>query len=663
MFKRSGSDAAHIASCIGDFAIDLYVLCENGLLEGLGFNSSVFLNSELNAFMELERPCWRATRARLAELLTDGHANNALSGNEKLRKLALVPSAECEMQMPCTVGDYTDFYSSREHATNVGIMFRGKDNALQPNWLHLPVGYHGRSSSVVVSGTDVVRPSGQLAKNRENFKEGSNYGPCRLLDFELEMAIFLGGKENAMGETVDMSNAEDRIFGVVVMNDWSARDIQAWEYVPLGPFTAKNFATTVSPWIVSLDALEPYRCAPSSGDAQVDPVPLPYITDPDYSKGQYDVTLEIGIQGANDKSKSIVSTSNLKHMYWNFKQQLVHHSVSGCPMRAGDLLGTGTISGPAEDKLGSMLELSWRGSREIKLNNAESEEDSIRKFLKDGDVVSMVGYTADGLGPRIGFGDCLGKILPVGTKRSAADISGPSDPTFSLHSYWRSTCSWRVRVALAHHGFTYDYKPVDLAKLVGNTTPMSEFDGAYAAENSMEQVPLLTNNADGVKLTQSMAIIEYLEDLASSRSGGCQRLIPTDPVTKARAREIAELVNSGIQPLQNLSVLRQVKTATLVNGGDVDGKGFATACMHKGLAKLEALIIAAQSNGAGPYAAGTAAPTIADLCIVPQCYNAGRFGCDLNKEYPTLAAVNELCAKHPAFIAAAPEAQPDAPKP
>ena len=659
VFKRSADGAAHIATAIGDSVLDVFVLAEAGLMEGLGFNASVFLQPTLNAFMELERPSWRAARARLQELLTEGGANTALSGNAGLKAAALFSLKDAQMLLPCTVGDYTDFYSSREHATNVGIMFRGKDNALQPNWLHLPVGYHGRSSSVVVSGTDVVRPRGQLQINKENPKEGSKYGASNLMDFELEMACFLGGKENPMGEAIDMRNAEDRIFGVVVMNDWSARDIQAWEYVPLGPFTAKNFATTVSPWIVSLDALEPYRCAPSSGDAQTDPKPLEYIDDPDYSKGQYDVTLEVGIKGADDADASIVSTSNLKHMYWNFKQQLVHHAVSGCPMKAGDLLGTGTISGPAEDKLGSMLELSWRGAREVNLPKAATEAGKIRKFLRDGDVVTMCGYTSNGLGPRIGFGPCDGKLLPAGSKRSAEQALSDSLPSFTLHSYWRSTCSWRVRIALALHGFQYEYKAVDLSKLVGNTTPMSAFEAAYSAENSMEQVPQLSGN--GVKLTQSMAIIEYLEDVASTSNG--VRLIPRDAATKAAAREMAELINSGIQPLQNLAVLRQVKTAQCVGAdAETDGKGFATACMLRGLTKLEALLVQAAAKGTGPYAAGTMYPSLADVCIVPQVYNAERFGCDVAAKFPLMYKLNALCAAHPAFKAAHPDAQPDAPK-
>jgi fumarylacetoacetase len=306
--------------------------------------------------MALNRTAWRATRARLQDLLLSNSPNTALSGNKQLQAAALIPLSLVTMHLPCNIGDYTDFYSSRDHATNIGTLFRGKDNALQPNWLHLPVGYHGRASSVVVSGTDVVRPQGQLQKDATNDKAGSVLAPCKLMDFELEMAFFVGGEENPLGEPIKMEDADERIFGCVLMNDWSARDIQKWEYVPLGPFTAKNFATSISPWVLSMDALEPYRCASSSGTAQTDPVPLDYITDPSYSTGQYDVTLEIAIQGKDDDEKSIVSVSNLKHMYWNFKQQLVHHSVTGCNMRAGDLLATGTISGPDEGSMGSMLE-------------------------------------------------------------------------------------------------------------------------------------------------------------------------------------------------------------------------------------------------------------------------------------------------------------------
>lgn len=270
----------------------MYALQKHGIFNGLGFDSTVLCDSTMNRFMALTRPAWRATRNKLIDLLrVDGDVS--LRDNALLQREVIIPLERVTMHLPCTIGDYTDFYSSREHATNVGIMFRGVDNALQPNWLHLPVGYHGRSSSVVISGTDVTRPRGQLQADNEDPSKGSTFGPCRLLDFELEMAFYVGGPTNPLGRALTMQEAEDRIFGLVVMNDWSARDIQKWEYVPLGPFTAKNFCTSVSAWIVSLDALDPFRCSSSAGPAQIDPVPLPYITDPNYSTGAFDVRLEV----------------------------------------------------------------------------------------------------------------------------------------------------------------------------------------------------------------------------------------------------------------------------------------------------------------------------------------------------------------------------------
>lgn len=280
---------------IGDYVLDLNCLHNAGLLNDLGFPSAILTEPTLNSFMGLERKHWRATRSRLQDLLGANSTDDRLRENETLKSKALVPMEYVVMHVPAQIGDYTDFYSSREHATNVGIMFRGKDNALQPNWLHLPVGYHGRASSVVVSGSDVVRPSGQLQADAADPSKGSTYGPCRLLDFELEMAFFVGGKANPLGRPLTIEEAEDRIFGVVVMNDWSARDIQAWEYVPLGPFTAKNFATSISPWIVMLDALDPFRCETSAGPVQDNPQPLPYLRDPNYGQSSYNVRLEVSL--------------------------------------------------------------------------------------------------------------------------------------------------------------------------------------------------------------------------------------------------------------------------------------------------------------------------------------------------------------------------------
>ena len=300
------------------------------------------------------------------------------------------------MLLPIRVGDYTDFYSSIEHATNVGTMFRDPNNALLPNWRHLPVGYHGRASSIVVSGTEITRPKGQTKPKDD---EPPVYGPSRLLDFELEMG-FVIGKENGLGNAVSTADAEDYIFGLTLFNDWSARDIQKWEYIPLGPFLAKNFASTVSPWVITLDALEPFRV---QGPEQ-EPKVLPYLQYEGMKN--YNVNLQVAIQPEN-KEETVVCDSNFKYMYWNMTQQLAHHTVNGCNMRVGDLLASGTISGPTADSYGSMLEISWRGSKPVKMNDG-----SERKFINDGDTVIMRGWCEkDGL--RIGFGEANGKILPA----------------------------------------------------------------------------------------------------------------------------------------------------------------------------------------------------------------------------------------------------------
>lgn len=669
VFSRKGSnEGPHCASAIGDFAIDLYKMAEAGFLNDLGFDISVFFEPTLNKFMELERASWRATRMRLKELFDEANCSGPLATNADVKNSILIPFADIQMHLPATIGDYTDFYSSRDHATNVGIMIRGKDNALQPNWLHLPVGYHGRASSVVVSGTDVIRPKGQTAVDKADPMKGSAHTPCRLMDFELEMAFFVGGPANKLGEAVSMDNADERIFGAVIMNDWSARDLQTWEYVPLGPFTSKNFATSISPWCISLDALSEFACSSSSGAAQTDPKPLPYIDDPNYATGSYDINLDISIQGADDSEASVISRSNLKHMYWNFRQQLVHHSVSGCPMRAGDLLGTGTISGPSEESLGCMLELSWRGTREVVLDKAkDTEVGNKRKFLKDGDTVNLVGYGNSSKGYKIGFGDCFGKVLPADTVAPDASPASTTSFDYKLFSYWRSTASWRVRLAMALKGLEYSQEAIDLSKLVGNTTHMSAFHGDFVKEsNPMAQVPLLecttsTDPNNKFCISQSLAIISFLEDNHKDK----YLVYPRDAMIKARALEIAEIINSGIQPIQNLGLMRSIKTATLISDDEsadaetVDGRGVAKNSIIKGLAVVEEKVIQAQAAGKGPYAAGTFSPSIADICLVPQLYNANRFGVDLSA-FPALAAVDALCMNLPAFIAAHPDKQPDA---
>jgi fumarylacetoacetase len=395
-FVRAHQNVPHIGVAIGDQVLDLHVVATEKLFDGpiLSHSSAVFLEPNLNAFMALGRPAWKEARATLQQLLSAG--NKTIQDNADLRARALVPQADVQMVLPARIGDYTDFYSSRDHATNVGIMFRGVDNALQPNWLHLPVGYHGRSSSVVISGTDLHRPCGQL-KDEEN---PPTFGSCKLMDFELEMAFFVG-PSNPLGHRIKIEEAEDHIFGLVVMNDWSARDIQKWEYVPLGPFGAKNFGTSISPWIVTLEALEPFRI---QGPDQNDPPVLPYLKDP--VAGGYDIHLAVDITTKQGGPFNI-SNSNLKNLYWSMKQQLTHHSVTGCNMQPGDLLGSGTISGPTPDSYGSMLELCWKGTKPIELPNGE-----VRKFLQDGDTVTMTGY-CQGDGYRVGFGSVVGTVLPA----------------------------------------------------------------------------------------------------------------------------------------------------------------------------------------------------------------------------------------------------------
>jgi len=305
--------------------------------------------------------------------------------------------------MPAKIGDYTDFYASRNHAFNVGVLFRGKDNALQPNWVHLPVGYHGRASSVVVSGTDLHRPRGQLAPDGKT----PSYGECKLLDFELEMAFFVG-PGNKLGHPIPIEQAADHIFGVVLMNDWSARDVQAWEYVPLGPFGAKNFGTTISPWVVPMEALKPFMVPLPKQE----PEPLPYLREPAGSAAP-DIALEVAVRPSGG-APTVISKSNARHLYWSFAQMLAHHTVTGCNMQPGDLLGSGTISGPTPDSLGSLLEMTERGKKEVPLSDG-----STRKFLRDGDEVILTGY-AQGPGYRVGFGPCAGRVLPaVATSASA----------------------------------------------------------------------------------------------------------------------------------------------------------------------------------------------------------------------------------------------------
>ncbi|MEX1310298.1 MAG: fumarylacetoacetase [Candidatus Sulfomarinibacteraceae bacterium] len=397
VFRPNATARPRIGVAIGAQILDLATLADASLLQGgeLG-DGEVFREPTLNALMALGRPAWSAARSRITRLLGADHPT--LRDNTALRVAAMHRQSAVTMVVPADIGDYTDFYSSREHATNIGIMLRGKDNALQPNWLHLPVGYHGRASSVVVSGTDVRRPMGQT---KPPDADRPVFGPSRLMDFELEMGFFVG-PGNLLGEPIPISAAADHIFGMVLVNDWSARDIQGWEYVPLGPFLSKNFATSISPWVVTMDALEPFRCA---GPAQDEPEPLDYLKTPD--DRAYDIHLEVLLQSGAMDAPASIATSNLRYMYWNVCQQLAHHTVNGCNARPGDLYGSGTISGPGKHERGSMMELSWRGAEPIALPSGEE-----RAFLADGDTVIMTGWCeADGI--RVGFGEVSGTILPA----------------------------------------------------------------------------------------------------------------------------------------------------------------------------------------------------------------------------------------------------------
>lgn len=384
-----------VGTRIGDYAIDLNALYQLGYFEGIALTDDIFLQDTLNAFISAGRKTWREVRNRIAEIFD---ANNSkLKDNELHRKEVLFHIDEVEMQLPVYIGDYTDFYSSREHATNVGMMFRDPNNALLPNWLHIPVGYHGRSSTIVPSGVPVRRPLGQTLPNGETQPV---FGPSKLVDFELETA-FITADANRMGEYIPVEEAEDHIFGMVLFNDWSARDIQKWEYVPLGPFLAKNFASSISPWIVTLDALEPFRC---ESPKQEDPKPLPYLQQT--GNHAFDINLEVLIKPENGEENS-VSKSNFKYMYWTMSQQLAHHTINGCQVNAGDMMGSGTISGPTPDSYGSMLELTWGGKNPITLKDGTE-----RKFIADNDTVIMRGFCQkDSL--RIGFGEVSSKLLPA----------------------------------------------------------------------------------------------------------------------------------------------------------------------------------------------------------------------------------------------------------
>lgn len=394
IFKTHTAGPA-VGSRIGNTVINLAEMANQGYFDDLNIpDKAVFQKSRLNDFIGLGKSVTNAVRDRIAEIFDE--KNTDAKNDKKLISQALHDLDDVEMLMPVEVGDYTDFYSSEEHARNVGTMFRDPDNALLPNWKHLPVGYHGRSSSIVVSGTNIHRPKGQT-KPADSDKPV--FGPCKLFDFELEMA-FVTGKKTDLGDSVSTGEAEDHIFGLVLFNDLSARDFQKWEYQPLGPFLAKSFGSVISPWIVTLEAFEPFR----TDGPQQNPEVMDYLK----FRGQksYDITLDVFLQPENSKEYR-VCRSNFKYLYWNMAQQLAHQTVNGCNINVGDMYASGTISGPERESFGSMLEISWKGTNPVKLPNGEE-----RKFIQDNDSIVMRGFAQNDKA-RIGFGESRTKILPA----------------------------------------------------------------------------------------------------------------------------------------------------------------------------------------------------------------------------------------------------------
>ncbi len=390
----TGNNNRRAGVAIGEQVLDLSILEAEGLLSLTG--GPYFDQPTLNAFIDSGRDNWTKARSTIQTLLSAD--NDTLRDNKDLQAKALFKQADVTMHLPVHVPGFTDFYSSKEHATNVGTMFRDPKNALLANWTEMPVGYNGRASTVIVSGTDVIRPSGQLKPNPD---DRPIFSPCKRLDFELETA-FVVGRGNDIGQPIAVDAATDHIFGMVLLNDWSARDIQKWEYVPLGPFNAKTFASEVSPWIVTMDALAPFKTACPTQE----PKPLAYLNEKD-SNNSFDINLSVELLPENSDEATVVCETNFKYMYWSMAQQLTHHTITGCKVEVGDMMGSGTISGPTPDSYGSMLEIAWNATKPVTLKGGET-----RSFIEDGDTVIMKGYSEkDGI--RVGFGEVRGKVLPA----------------------------------------------------------------------------------------------------------------------------------------------------------------------------------------------------------------------------------------------------------
>lgn len=393
VFEDAGGPRVGVA--IGDLVFDLSAAHQAGLFDATSLAAdNVFARPTLNDFLRRGRAVWTEVRHWVTTLLSAD--SPTLRDDARTRARVFIPRADVRMRLPVEIGDFTDFYASKDHASNVGSMFRDPANPLTPNWLHMPIGYHGRSSSIFVSGVDVHRPSGQTKADDASVP---TFGPSRALDYELEVGVFLG-TGNAPGQPIPIEHAADHLFGLVLLNDWSARDIQRWEYVPLGPFLGKSFATSISPWVVTLDALAPFRVP---GPAQ-EPAPLPHLRSP--GNWGLDIHLEVHLQTATMREPVRISAVNFRTMYWNLLQMLAHHTSNGTPMRAGDLFGSGTVSGPTPESRGCLLELTWKGAQPLQLPGGES-----RKFLEDGDTVILKGW-CQGSGFRVGFGEVRAKVLP-----------------------------------------------------------------------------------------------------------------------------------------------------------------------------------------------------------------------------------------------------------
>ncbi|WP_108819523.1 fumarylacetoacetase [Pseudovibrio sp. Alg231-02] len=394
VFAKNGEEP-RCGVAIGDMVVDMAVLESAGLLKA-GGTTTVFDKPTLNDFMGLGKTSWDSIREQLTSLFAKG-GNDALSGNDTLKAKALVPMSAAQMFLPFAVSEYTDFYAGKQHAMNIGTILRGAENALPPNWLHIPIGYNGRASTVIVSGTDIKRPLGQT---KAPTAQVPSFKACARLDIELEMGAVVG-TPSTMGQPITVQEADDMIFGYVLLNDWSARDIQGWEYQPLGPFQAKAFATSISPWVVTKAALESFRTSTPEREKEL----LPYLNEP--GPMIYDIELQAYMQPEGADKATLLCHTNYNRMYYSAAQQLTHHAIGGCKMNTGDLLGSGTISGAERCEFGSLMELTWGGKEPITLDSGES-----RTFIEDGDTLTLTGW-AQGDGFRIGFGECTGKILPA----------------------------------------------------------------------------------------------------------------------------------------------------------------------------------------------------------------------------------------------------------